>query len=113
MEQFEVEVTRETYRILFLKKLEALGGLSRGIAGPIFKEEIEKTLGDVASLPLDARREVLQQDTFISRVVSLDRYVERTGKKLLKGEQLSQGEREKIGEARAQLNRFRGRVPSA
>ncbi|MGB6597630.1 MAG: hypothetical protein WA621_17800 [Candidatus Acidiferrum sp.] len=104
MSAAEVEQANQTYLLLFRHDLDALGELNQEIAISIFADKLAQKLNQIAPLALDGRRKLLQEDSFVSRVMEISDFVERIGQNLINGEPLTPDVRSKIVQARNSLN---------
>lgn len=97
---------RKTYQFLFRHDLDDLGELNRGMATSIFSERLTEKLAQIAPLSLEDRKKLLQEDTFVAQVLSVDDFVQHTAENVLRGEPVTPETRTKILGARDQLNQM-------
>jgi hypothetical protein len=100
----EVDEARQAYRALFLDELEALGELSPSMVKSIFADAVEQKIREVSQASAEDQRNILKRDVLISKVVGLDRMIERTGEDVIRGKKLTPEARARIAGARDTLN---------
>jgi hypothetical protein len=100
----ELEQARRTYTEFFRHDLTALGDVSPTIGNSIFEETVERKLAELKMLSVEQRREMLERDSLVARVIALDDEVRRAGEELIEGKRLTPQDKASIIDACNKLN---------